>query len=211
MTPFEYIFSLSSDLDDIDRQQAKILASDDVPAYALVSAPAGNSLAFLAPADLKRWAYYKLSEDQLAIVSPFGCVQLPLLSMDGTKEVGLIGVGPSGEVSTWKIKADNLWRDVNGKQASALSLKVKDLGDGSFEPLHASMSFRGIDSKLDLWTIVLLPARPERVTSEDGVAIIEVGGLKFKIPKGRASDEVLSGKVQWALPDSEGLFVLQDR
>lgn len=87
----------------------------------------------------------KLDKDKLAIASPFGCIDLPFVGMDGTKDIGLIAMGSSGVVSTWRVKADNQWSDVKGVEVSDFHLKAKRLANGSFEPLHTSMSFRGID------------------------------------------------------------------
>lgn len=211
MTPFEYMFSSTKSLSDIDIQQTKVLSNKDVPAYAMVSAPVGNCLAFYASTELKRWAFYKLDEDNLAIASPFGCIHLPFLGMDGAKGIGLIAIGSKGAVSTWKVKADNRWRDVNGVEASDFHLKAKKLADGSFEPLHALMSFRGIDSKPCFWAVVLLPNLPERIYSKDGGVRIEAGGRIFSLPLGTASGHVMAGRVQWGLPDEDGFFVLQPR
>lgn len=211
MSPLGYLFSNDLRLESIASQPTTLLAKSEVPSYGWVSVPAENSVAFEAGPNLRMWAFYRSTRERLEIVSPFGCCHLPLIGSNPEEPIGLVTLDSAGELAAWKVKFDSQWRNARGDLASPEALKAKSLPDGSFEPLHSSMSFRGIDSKPDFWAMVLLPAVPERIYAQEGGARMEVGGRAFALPPGKASEHVLAGRVQWALPDESGFFALQKR
>lgn len=211
MSPLDYLFSVDARLDCIASLPAKNLPKADVPAYGWVCVPESNSVAFEASSELRMWAFYRALGERLEIVSPFGCVHFPSAGLSSAEPIGLVSLDSNGELAAWKVSFLPQWANSRGEPAGPSALKAKPLPDGSFEPLHSSMSFRGIDSKPDFWAIALLPALPERIYAKDGGAGIEAGGRVFTLPPGKASEHVLAGRVQWGLPDQNGFFVLQKR
>lgn len=211
MSPLDYLFSVDTRLDSIASLPAKRLAKADVPAYGWVSVPESNSVAFEASPELRMWAFYRAVAERLEIVSPFGCVHFPHAGLSAIDPIGLVSLDSQGELAAWKVSFPSQWANSRGELAGPLALKAKPLPDGSFEPLHSSMSFRGIDSKPIFWAIVLLPALPERIYAKDGGARMEAGGRVFTLPPGKASEHVLAGRIQWGFPDQSGFFVLQKR
>lgn len=211
MTPLEYLFAKSEALEDISRIPVRMLPKQDIPELGKVALRTKNAIAFQARKELERWAFYRLGAGSLEVASPFGCCALPIDEVDASKPIGLLNVQGQSDMSAWTIEAGATWRDARGRDSTPQSMKASALDGGGFEPLHSSLSFRGIDSKPDFWTVVLLPAKPDQIQSQDGQALIESGGRRFMLPSGRASEDVLAGKVQWGLPDETGFFVLQPR
>lgn len=211
MSPLEYMFSAVDAPESVAPQAVKVLALANTPFYGALSVPLENSIAFEGPPNLKLWALYRHVGGRLEMVSPFGCCHLPSQGLEIGEPIGLVNSRPDGELSAWKISFDEQWKTARGDMASPLALKAKPLPDGSFEPIHSSMSFRGVGSKPDFWAIVLLPALPEKIYAKNGAARMEVGGRAFTLPEGKASEHVLAGRVQWGLPNEAGFFVLEPR
>lgn len=211
MSPLEYMFSAIDAPESVAAQPVKVLTLANTPFYGALSVPLENSIAFEGLPNLKLWALYRHVGARLEIVSPFGCCHFSSEGLEASEPIGLVNSRPDGELSAWKISFGGQWKTARGDIASPLALKAKPLLDGSFEPIHSSMSFRGVDSKPDFWAMVLLPALPERVYAKDGRARMEAGGRVFALPPGKASEHVLAGRVQWGLPDQNGFFVLQKR
>lgn len=211
MSPLEYLFSKASCLDELGPQPATILSLTDVPFVGFLSTPAENSIAFEGRPDLKMWAFYRLVNEHIEIASPFGCCHLPCKGLDASMPIGLMNSRANGDLSSWEIQVDPLWKNARGEVATPESLKARPLSDGSFEPLHTTVSFRGIGSKPDFWSVVLLPSRAERIYPKNGGACIEAGDRLFFLPPGKSSSHVLAGRVQWGLPDESGFFALLPR
>lgn len=213
MTPHDFIFSEAATLDGLDMIAARVLPHAELPEYPWAGLPSENSLAFEGRANLSTSAFYRLRDGNLEIASLFGACQLNLAGIDATRAIGLLCLRQGVRVASWKVKADGDWRDSRGGRPAEGVWKAKILPGGAFEPIHWDQSFRGIDSKPDFWTVVLLPSLPSRVHAKEGCARIEAGGREFALPSGPASDDVLAGgrRAQWGLPDESGFFVLQPR
>ena len=152
-----------------------------------------------------------MKDEFLDVVSPFGRYSLSVGSIDPKQPIGLLSVQGRDEFSTWRVNALSEWCDEDGCSVAPGVHKAKALGGEGFEPLYWEQSFRGMGSKPDLWTVVLLPSPVESVREKGNGVCIEAGGKVFVLPPGRSSKEVLAGKVQWGLPDDTGFFVLQPR
>lgn len=207
----QYIFSDIFSLGAIAPLPTHILEPSSIPDFAKILIPETNGIVFHGRQNQKKWAFYRLDNDQLEIVSPFGCCRLPTTGLNSSNPITLVSIEADGEADGWDVLVDAQWRDRRGIEAGPHALKARPLPDGSFEPLHSSMAFRGINSKPDFWTVVLLPSPAQRVYEQNGCARIDAGGRTFALPPGSASEHILSGSVQWGLPDETGFFALQAR
>lgn len=211
MTPFDYMFSQSKTLDGLSFDKHSPLGVDALPSHPWAGLQEGNSLAFEGRPDLTKFAFFRVHDEAIEIASPFGCHRLALGSVDQAKPVGMLCVGGGERIGSWTVGVGPMWRGLRGEEPSVWALKAKPLESGAIEPVHMGMWSRGIDSKPETWTIVLLPSPADRVYEKQGSACIETHTGLFVLPAGRDSDGVLARRVQWGLPVEDGVFVLKRR
>lgn len=206
MTPAEFYLSDAPSFDSIELASYALLPQVN---HSTGKSLIRKALCFSAPANLDKFAVYRLLDSQLQIVSPFGAGWLSADSLLVDSTITLTCHSPDS-LSSWPIHLGAGWCNWQGVAASPRSMSATKRSDGKFEPLHTISHARISGGRPFEWVVVFLsePHSSIQKNQQGGADITTLSGVVFEISKGRAADLVLAGKAQWATPAHQGFFEL---